>query len=125
MLLTPELLSISNFNIKISHKNKNISNYLINSIPKWKLLKLTSSVLPDKFNQVRKFSIGQLKALSDFLNTLAAAWFTGGIIAPFFSRASLLDKSLFFIPGFVFSNVFLFFSLTLMRGLKNNGGKLR
>lgn len=62
-----------------------------------------------------KMSIGQLKALSEFFNTIAAAWFTGGIIAPFFAKVSLLEKILFFVIVAGFSYAFLNISLFFVK----------
>lgn len=60
---------------------------------------------------MREFSIGQLKTLSEYFNMIAAAWFTAGIISPFFSKAVPLEKALFSIAGLGVSYVFLNFSL--------------
>lgn len=56
-------------------------------------------------------SKGQFRALSDFFNTVAAAWFTGGIITPFFSGIPSVEKIQFSIAGVVNAYVFLNFSL--------------
>lgn len=64
---------------------------------------------------MKEFSIGQLKALSQFFDTIAAAWFSGGIIAPFFARVSLVEKLSFFVTGFIFSYMFLNISLFFVR----------
>ena len=58
-----------------------------------------------------KFSKGQLKALSEFFNTIATAWFSGGVIAPFFAKVGLLEKLIFFVFGAGFAYVFLSISL--------------
>ena len=64
-------------------------------------------------------SVGELKALSSFFNTIAAAWFTGGVIAPFFSETSLLEKAIFFIAGALLSYCFLKFSLFFVKEVKS------
>jgi len=39
---------------------------------------------------VRKLKPSQLKVLSEFFNTVAAAWFSAGIISPFFVKSESL-----------------------------------
>lgn len=69
---------------------------------------------------MRKFSIGQLRVLSNFFNTIAAAWFTGGIITPFFLKpASLLEKITLSSVGLFFAFVFLTSSLFLARRIES------
>lgn len=53
----------------------------------------------------------QLRAISDFFNTVAAGWFTGGIITPFFAGVPSVEKIQFSIAGVVNAYVFLNFSL--------------
>jgi len=67
---------------------------------------------------VRRYSSGQLKALSEYFNTIAAAWFTAGIITPFFSNAPFLERIIFSISGFAMSYIFLSFSLFFARKVK-------
>lgn len=61
-------------------------------------------------------SIGQKKALSDFLNTVSAAWLATGVIAPvftpMFSKEELISS---LISGFCGSLALLFISLILVR----------
>ncbi len=64
-------------------------------------------------------SLGQTKVLSDFFNTIAVAWFTGGVVAPFFTKTSSSEKSLFLIIGLTFSYVFLNFALLLVKEIKS------
>ncbi len=47
---------------------------------------------------MKRLSVNQRKALSDFANTVAAAWFTAGVISPFFTK----PKSLIELLSFVF-----------------------
>jgi len=68
---------------------------------------------------MKKFSIGQLRALSDFFNTLAAAWFTTGVIAPFFAKPTFVEKMTFFMAGLIMSYIFLNFSLFVASELKS------
>ena len=67
---------------------------------------------------MRKLSTGQRKALSEFFNTIAAAWFSGGIVAPFFARVTPAEKMIFFVSGFAFSYIFLNFSLLFVKEIK-------
>jgi hypothetical protein len=60
-------------------------------------------------------SIGQLRALSDFFNTVAAAWFVGGIVTPFFVGASPIEKLQFSVAGVLYSGVFLSLSLFFVK----------
>lgn len=58
----------------------------------------------------KKLSTEQKKVLSDFLNTIAAAWFTIGIISPVLSKPkSFLDVGESLVLGIVGT----FFSLGL------------
>jgi hypothetical protein len=38
---------------------------------------------------------GQLKGLSDFLNMVAAAWFSAGVVSPLFANTESIIKTLF------------------------------
>ena len=55
---------------------------------------------------------GQLKALSDFFNKIAAAWFTGGVITPLFAEVPQISRFTLFVLGLGFSYTFLRLSLT-------------
>lgn len=41
------------------------------------------------------FKPEQLKTISEFLNMIAAAWFTGGIITPFFINSLRINTAIF------------------------------
>ena len=43
---------------------------------------------------MKNLSVGQKRALSDFFNTTAAAWFTAGLITPLFSSPQTLKETL-------------------------------
>jgi len=53
---------------------------------------LTKSFSKVILGLVEKLNPAQLKSLSEFANTVAAAWFTAGVISPFFTK----PKSFFF-----------------------------
>ena len=66
---------------------------------------------------MERFSKGQLKALSDFFNMVAVAWFTGGVVAPFFAAISRTEKWELSAFGLVLSYVFLRLSLSAAKGV--------
>jgi len=62
---------------------------------------------------MRKINIGQKKALSDFLNNIAAAWFTIGVITPLFITTDktlddIITSIIFGLTGSVASLAFSF-----------------
>ena len=62
---------------------------------------------------------GQLKALSDFCNTIAAAWFSAGVISPFFIKAeNLLTTVILGLAAILVSALFLALSLHFVRRMK-------
>lgn len=68
---------------------------------------------------MRNLKPGQLKALSEFLNTVAAAWFTAGIIAPIFIELKDISKTIVLgLVAFVTSMGFLASSLQLVRKIR-------
>lgn len=64
---------------------------------------------------MRRFSTGQLKALSEYFNTVATTWFSAGVIAPFFAKVSFLERTIFFLAGFAMSYIFLNLSLFFVK----------
>lgn len=56
---------------------------------------------------------GQIKGLSDFLNTVAAAWFSAGVISPLFANTESIVKTLF-LSGIEISMALFFLSLSLL-----------
>lgn len=68
---------------------------------------------------MKELAPGQLKALSEFLNTIAAAWFTAGIISPFFIKIEdPLNVLILGTIAIIFSVAFLFASLFFVRKVK-------
>lgn len=69
---------------------------------------------------MKKLNQAQLKALSDFANTVAAAWFTAGVISPFFTKVeSLFDALKFPMIGVLMTWATLRWSLSLLSGVKS------
>jgi len=69
---------------------------------------------------MEKLNSAQRKSLADFGTTVAAAWFSAGIIAPFFSKPkSILDAFTFIIIGTIMSSITLRLSLSLLKGIKS------
>ena len=65
---------------------------------------------------MKPLSIGQRKSLSDFLNTVSAAWLTAGIIAPIFTQTQVVSE--FFLSlasGMAGSVALLAISLILVK----------
>ena len=61
----------------------------------------------------------QYKALSEFLNTIAAAWFTAGVISPFFIKPeSLISAVILGLIAMMFTLSCLGWSLFLVRRIK-------
>jgi len=50
---------------------------------------------------------GQLRTLGDFFNNLSLAWFTAGVIGPFFAKIELNIRVLYTIIGIIFCYIFL------------------
>jgi len=70
-------------------------------------------------NEMRLNTV-QHKSLAEFGTTVAAAWFSAGIIAPFFTKPkSIIDGALFLIIGMSMTFVSLYFSLLLLKGIKS------
>ena len=68
---------------------------------------------------MQRLKPAQLKALSDFANTVAAAWFTAGIISPFFVRPeSSIKLFMFPVIGLVMTGGTLVWSLSLVKEIK-------
>mgnify|MGYP001612806397 CR=1 FL=1 len=61
----------------------------------------------------------QRKALSDFADMIAAAWFTAGIISPFFTKPkSAGEIIIFLLTGLLMTWVSLRWSLSLLEDLR-------
>ncbi|MBI5619465.1 hypothetical protein HY950_00705 [Candidatus Gottesmanbacteria bacterium] len=52
---------------------------------------------------MKRLSWDQRKSLSEFSNTVAAAWFTAGVISPLFTKAKSLEE----VAVFLFSGLFM------------------
>lgn len=61
----------------------------------------------------------QFKSLSEFFNKIAAAWFTAGIISPFFIKPSnITEFSLFAVIALGMSIFSLSLSIYLVKGAR-------
>lgn len=70
--------------------------------------------------KVKKLKPIQLKGLSEFANKIAAAWFTAGIISPFFTKPESLFAVLrFLLVGLLMTGATLLWSLSLLDGVKS------
>lgn len=59
----------------------------------------------------------QLKSLSEFANTIAAAWFTAGVISPFFTKPKTFFEVIIFVAvGLLMAGATLRWSLSLLKG---------
>lgn len=68
---------------------------------------------------MKNLTPSQLKSLSEFLNTLAAAWFSAGVISPFFIKSEDFVKTLALgLVAIGLSLGLLSLSLTTVRGVK-------
>ena len=68
---------------------------------------------------MKNLAPSQLKTLSEFLNTLAATWFSAGVISPFFIRTEDFLKTVALgITAVVLSFILLFMALFLVRRIK-------
>lgn len=69
---------------------------------------------------MKKLKPIQLKGLSEFANKIAAAWFTAGIISPFFIRPeSFFEVLRFILVGLLMAGATLGWSLSLLKGVKS------
>jgi hypothetical protein len=61
----------------------------------------------------------QLKGLSEFLNTIAATWFSAGVISPLFIKPENLFKTVLLAGiAIIMSLFFLIWSLALLKKVK-------
>lgn len=68
---------------------------------------------------MKNLTHSQLKILSEFASTIAAAWFTAGIISPFFIKPqSLVELITFPTIGLLMTWVTLSWALTLIKDIK-------
>lgn len=67
---------------------------------------------------MRKFSVGQRKVASEILGNIAVAWFTAGVISPFFTKPQELFDFLFaFVVSLVMVGLFSKIALDLVRDI--------
>ena len=60
----------------------------------------------------------QFKALSNFANTVAAAWFSAGVVSPFFTKSDSLIQSLMGpLMGILMTWIMLRWSLFLLEDI--------
>jgi len=78
---------------------------------------LTPSVYFDIFSNMERLSSGQKKALSEFFANAAVAWFSAGIVIPFFANRRLEEFFAFSLWGLLFTLMFLTFSLVITKGV--------
>lgn len=64
---------------------------------------------------VKRYTHHQFLTLSNFFETLAAGWFSAGIIAPYFTYASINERIVYSFIGLMFAYMFLTFSLFFSR----------
>jgi len=64
------------------------------------------------------FNKSQRKSLSEFSNTVAAAWFSAGVVTPFFIKPKTIFEALLFpIIGIGIALTMLWLSLSLVKDL--------
>ena len=68
---------------------------------------------------MEKLTRSQLKSLSEFANAVAAAWFSAGVIAPFFTRSKTIFEALIFpLAGLLATSITLILSLKIIRNIE-------
>lgn len=65
-----------------------------------------------------KLNKDQRRHLSDYLNGLSIAWFSAGVISPFFVKVDDILKLVIQVVGSVGASIFLF-----LLGIRNLSGK--
>ena len=78
---------------------------------------MTSFSYLDIFMSMKKLSPGQKKALAEFFANAAVAWFSAGIVIPFFANKRLEEFIAFGFWGVVFTLLFLTLSLIITKGV--------
>jgi hypothetical protein len=66
-----------------------------------------------------RLSFGQLRTLADFFNNLSLAWFTAGVIGPFFTEVEANYRILYTLFGLIFSYLFLNLALQVSQKLND------
>lgn len=67
---------------------------------------------------MRKLSVGQRKALSEFFSNGAVAWLSAGVITPFFVGRELPNVLGSLVWGILFTPWFIAVSLFIMKGVR-------
>ena len=68
---------------------------------------------------MKNLTLSQLKVLSEFFNTIAAAWFSAGVISPFFIKPESVTKTIAFgTVAIILSIMLLILSLRLVKRIK-------
>lgn len=67
---------------------------------------------------MEKFTDGERRTLSEFLNNFSIAWLTTSIIVPMFSEINPSKKMLYLVAGLFVAGLALMGALKLSRGLK-------
>jgi len=68
---------------------------------------------------MHSLSFGQLRTLADFFNNLSLAWFTAGVIGPFFTEVESNYQFLYTLIGLIFSYLFLNLALKISQKLND------
>ncbi|MBL7078607.1 hypothetical protein ISS42_03040 [Candidatus Shapirobacteria bacterium] len=67
---------------------------------------------------MKRLSVGQKKALSEFFTNGAVAWLSAGLVTPFFISKKLKDFVAFGAWGLIFTLIFLTISLSFTKEVK-------
>ncbi|MDI6731553.1 MAG: hypothetical protein QME05_03090 [Candidatus Margulisbacteria bacterium] len=68
---------------------------------------------------MEKLNPSQLKAFSEFMNMIAAAWFTSGVIAPLFAHPnSFIELLSYIVVGLLMTWATMFLSLSLVKEIQ-------
>jgi len=60
----------------------------------------------------------ELKTLNNFFTNLSVAWFTGGVIGPYFSKIDIYQKLTYTLIGLIGGYLFIKIALEISRTLK-------
>lgn len=68
---------------------------------------------------MKKLSIAQRKAISNFFVNGGVGWFSGGVIVPFFAGRTIVDFLISIVWGVLFALSFLAIGLVTVKGIKS------
>lgn len=69
---------------------------------------------------MKKLSTGQRKVSAEIVGNISVAWFSFGVIAPFFSKPENLFRFIIpFVIGLSTAVIFALFALYLVKGVKS------